>query len=419
MVPRAKALIRSLHFDVIAGLTVAIVALPLALGFGVTSGAGAAAGLITAIVAGVVAGVFGGSRFQVSGPTGAMVVVLSPILATLGISSLLPLGIIAGVFLLAFAALRVGRYIEKVPWPVMEGFTLGIAVVIALQQIPLIFNVEKAEGSEVLLVAVRTTVQAFSQPLEWWSLAVVTATLTIKILWSGVRTRWRFARSLPASAMATIVVSVGVALAHLPVATIGELPLASALSFNLEWAGLTWAPLIWAGLIVAVLAAVESLLSARVGDAMVHRRDGDIVSAYSPNRELFGQGMATLASAIAGGMPATGAIARTGVNVNAGARTRMAAVMHSVALLLFVTLLPTVIGHIPLAVLAGVLLGTSWRIANPGSIRESLHTVWPDRLSFVVTALGVVALDLIWGIVLGLIVHALATYAESRRTARH
>jgi len=218
--------------------------------------------------------------------------------------------------------------------------------------------------------------------------------------------------------MATIVVSVGVALAHLPVATIGELPLASALSFNLEWAGLTWAPLIWAGLIVAVLAAVESLLSARVGDAMVHRRDGDIVSAYSPNRELFGQGMATLASAIAGGMPATGAIARTGVNVNAGARTRMAAVVHSVALLLFVTLLPTVIGHIPLAVLAGVLLGTSWRIANPGSIRESLHTVWPDRLSFVVTALGVVALDLIWGIVLGLIVHALATYVESHRAAR-
>jgi len=189
MTRSAKAIIGSLHFDIVAGLTVAIVALPLALGFGVTSGAGAAAGLVTAIVAGAVAGIFGGSRFQVSGPTGAMVVVLAPILATLGLASLLPMGIIAGIFLLVFGALRLGRYVEKVPWPVMEGFTLGIAIVIALQQIPLIFNVERAQGSEVLLVAARTVSSALSQPLEWWSLAVVAATLALKILWSALHGR--------------------------------------------------------------------------------------------------------------------------------------------------------------------------------------------------------------------------------------
>jgi SulP family sulfate permease len=414
----AKAILGSLHFDIVAGLAVAIVALPLALGFGVTSGAGAAAGLVTAIVAGAVEGIFGGSRFQVSGPTGAMVVVLAPILATLGMASLLPMGIIAGIFLLAFGALHLGRYVEKVPWPVMEGFTLGIAVVIALQQIPLIFNIERAEGSEVLLVASRTVSSALSQPLEWWSLAVVAATLALKILWSALRPRWTFTRSLPASAVATIIVSVAVAIAHLPVATIGEIPLPSTLTFGVEWAELKWGSLVWAGFIVAVLAAVESLLSARVGDAMVHRRDGEVPSPYSPIRELVGQGLATLASAIAGGMPATGAIARTGVNVNAGARTRVAALMHSLALLVFVVFLPHLISQIPLAVLAGVLLGTSWRIANPGSIRESLQTVWPARLSYIVTAVSVVAVDLIWGIVLGLSVHALATYLASKKATR-
>jgi SulP family sulfate permease len=417
MTRSAKAIIGSLHFDIVAGLTVAIVALPLALGFGVTSGAGAAAGLVTAIVAGAVAGIFGGSRFQVSGPTGAMVVVLAPILATLGLASLLPMGIIAGIFLLVFGALRLGRYVEKVPWPVMEGFTLGIAIVIALQQIPLIFNVERAAGSEVLLVAARTVSSALSQPLEWWSLAVVAATLALKILWSALRPRWSFTRSLPASAVATLIVSVTVAIAHLPVATIGDIPFPSTLTFGVEWAELKWGSLVWAGFIVALLAAVESLLSARVGDAMVHRRDGEVPTPYSPNRELVGQGLATLASAIFGGMPATGAIARTGVNVNAGARTRLAALMHSLALLVFVVFLPQLISQIPLAVLAGVLLGTSWRIANPGSIRESLQTVWPARLSYVVTALSVVALDLIWGIVLGLLVHTLATYLASRKAA--
>jgi SulP family sulfate permease len=407
----------SLRFDIPAGVIVAVVALPLALGFGVTSGAGAASGIVTAIVAGFVAGIFGGSNYQVSGPTGAMVVVLFPIIAQVGVSGLLVVGCFAGALIVVFGLFRIGKHVERIPWAVMEGFTLGIAMVIALQQLPLVFDVPRGEGTETLEVAWGTIENVVGAPLNLWALGLVLATLAIKIVWSFLRTRWSALAAIPPSALAVVILSLLAWLFSAPVATIGALPSDSLFDVGLSWPDLPLGTLVYAVIVVALLGAVESLLSARVADAMVKRRDGEIGERYRPNKELVGQGLATIAASLFGGMPATGAIARTAVNVNAGAKTRGAAIVHSVVLLGFVLLLGGVVSHIPTAVLAGVLLGASWRIANPGSIQENLRTTWPSRVSYLTTAVVVVAVDLLWGIVVGVVVHVVATRFSRHRGA--
>jgi SulP family sulfate permease len=406
---KATSFAGSLRFDIPAGIVVAVVALPLALGFGVTSGAGAASGLVTAIFAGVIAGVLGGSKYQISGPTGAMVVVLFPIIAQVGMSGLLVVGILAGVLIIIFGLLRLGRFIEKIPWPVMEGFTLGIALVIALQQLPLIFGVERGEGTETLKVAAGTFSNVFGSELNIWALGLVLATLAIKIVWSALQSKWRVLVVIPPSGIAVVALTSLTWAVSAPVASIGALPLEDLFRINLSWPEISIGTLVYAAVVIALLAAVESLLSARVADAMVKRRDGVLIDHYQPNRELFGQGIATIAASLFGGMPATGAIARTAVNVNAGAKSRTAAVVHALVLLAFMFGLSGIVSHIPTAVLAGVLLGASWRIANPKSILENLRTTWPSRLGYLSTAIAVVAIDLIWGIVVGLIFYGLSS----------
>ncbi|MTA33689.1 MAG: sodium-independent anion transporter [Actinobacteria bacterium] len=402
-------------FDIPAGIIVAVVALPLALGFGVTSGAGAVSGIVTAIVAGLVAGLLGGSKYQVSGPTGAMVVVLFPIIAQVGMSGLLVVGVLAGALIVLFGLLKFGKYVEKIPWAVMEGFTLGIALVIALQQLPLIFEVPRAAGTETLTVALGTLHNVGLSSLHLWPIGLVVATLAIKVGWSSMRTRWASLSVIPPSAVAVVLLSLIAWAISAPVMTVGVLPSGSLFRFNPAWPELPLGALIYAAVVVALLGTVESLLSARVADAMVKRRDGLIVDSYRPNRELVGQGLATIASSMIGGMPATGAIARTAVNVNAGAKTRLATVVHSLVLLAFVFAFGGIVSHIPTAVLAGVLLGASWRIANPSSILENMRTTWPNRVSYLSTAAVVVSIDLIWGIIVGVLVHALSTGFSARR----
>lgn len=404
----------SLKFDAPAGIIVAVVALPLALGFGITSGAGAASGLATAIVAGLIAGVLGGSRYQVSGPTGAMVVVLFPIIDQVGMVGLLVIGVAAGALIVLLGLLRLGSLVEKIPWSVMEGFTLGIALVIALQQLPLVFGVSRGEGTETLLVAWRTIQNVVQEGFNAWAVALVALTLIIKAVWSFARQKWSPLKAIPPSAVAVVTLSLLAYVLALPVARVGAIPAGELFQFNIAWPDIDLSALIYGAVVVALLGAVESLLSARVADSMVHRRDGEVGHPYQPNRELLGQGFATIAASLVGGMPATGAIARTAVNVNAGARTRSATVIHSLVLLLFVFVLGSVVSEIPLAVLAGVLLGASWRIASPSTILESLRTTWPDRLAYIVTAVGVLAIDLIWGIVIGLVTHLLASAVERR-----
>lgn len=310
--------------DLLAGLTVAIVALPLALGFGVSSGLGAEAGLATAVIAGALAAVFGGSNLQVSGPTGAMTVVLVPIVAEHGPSGVLTVGLMAGVMLVALALLRAGKYMQYVPAPVVEGFTLGIACVIGLQQIPNALGVPKPEGDRVLVVTWRA-LEAFTKNPNWTAVAFALAVAAVML----VGARWR--PTVPFSILAVIAATVVAQVAGLDAAKpIGDLPSglpAPSLAFlDVGALGSLLAP----AAAVAALAALESLLSASVADGMT------VGQKHDPDRELFGQGLANIAAPLFGGVPATGAIARTAVNVRTGAGSRLAALTHAAILAVIV-----------------------------------------------------------------------------------
>jgi SulP family sulfate permease len=397
---------KDLITDLIAGLTVAIVALPLAIGFGITSGMSAAAGLTTAIIAGFLAAVFGGSKYQVSGPTGAMTVILIPVIHNYGVSAVPALGLMAGAMVILMAIFKLGAIINRVPWTVVEGFTVGIALIISLQQIPLAFGIPKGAGEKSYIVAWNTLINALHAGLNYSSLLVVLITLMIKFSWPHLvhRLKWKF--HIPASFVALLLVTLLVKAFAIDVATIGNIPRSLGTYQKPIFENLTslLIPALW----IALLAAVESLLSARVADGLAHNKDH-----FEPNRELFGQGLATLAASLFGGMPATGAIARTSVNVRSHAQSRLASVFHALVLLVIALIAAPLVSAIPTAVIAGLLLGTSYRILNPASIMESLRTTKAEASTLLVTAISTVAIDLIWGMTIGIALHMiLAHYSK-------
>lgn len=384
--------------DLVAGVTVGIVALPLAIGFGITSGMSAQAGISTAILAGFIAALFGGSRFQVSGPTGAMTVVLIPVIANNGISAIPVLGLMAGLIVIAMSVLRLGGIINRIPWAVVEGFTLGIAVVIALQQLPMALGVAKGEGDHTLQVAISTVRGAIESGFHASTLSILALTLLIKFNIVKIVEGLKLKSYVPASFSALAITTLIVQLAHLDVAKIGEIPRnvfiwrGSSLEFSTS--------LITPAILIALLAAIESLLAARVADGMTHAKE-----KFHPNKELFGQGLATMVASIFGGQPATGAIARTSVNIRSGGKTKMAALTHALFLLIVVLLLSPIFALIPLPAIAGVLIGTSVRILNPHNIREQLRSTWQEVSTYVVTALVTITVDLIWAIFVGIALH--------------
>jgi SulP family sulfate permease len=397
--------------DIAAGLTVAIVALPLAIGFAVTTGMSAASGIITAIIAGFIAALFGGSRYQVSGPTGAMTVVLIPIVTNYGAAAIPALGLMAGVIVVIAAIFKAGSVINRVPWAVVEGFTVGIALVIALQQIPLALDFPKGGGDRTYIVAWHTLSGAFNAGLNWKSIGAVIFTLLIKFNYPKIAHRYKFKVHIPASIIAIALTTMASLALNLNLHAIGDIPRSIG-----TWSGSlvdvkNLSHLILPAFLIAVLAAIESLLSARVADGMVHAKDGD---KYDPNKELVGQGLATIAASLFGGMPATGAIARTSVNVRNHAKTRVAAMVHAVILLLIVILFAPLVSAIPTVAIAGVLIGTSYRILNPASLRESLQTTKSEAFVLVITALVTLFIDLIWGIAIGIIAHFITSWISRR-----
>ena len=389
------ALPRTWKSDLLAGLTVGIVALPLALAFGVSSGVGAEAGLITAVVAGFIAAVFGGSNVQVSGPTGAMVVVLAPIVANHGVASVVIVGLLAGVFVLVMGIFRLGRAISFIPWPVIEGFTLGIAVIIFLQQIPAAVGSPEFAESPSALITAWNAIAATNLNLALWSLGVV---LLVALMMVAIP---RVLPVVPGSIVAIVVVTLLAELTGSPLQRIGELPSSLPLPALPDFAGISVGELIVPALAVAALAAIESLLSARVAASMAN------TGLFNPNRELIGQGLASVGSALFGGMPATGAIARTAVNVRSGAQTRMAAIVHSVVLLAVVYIATGPVSRIPLAALAGVLMVTAVRMVPSRAAWRILRSTKHDALIFVITAVITVTLDLVEAVVVGILVTVL------------
>ncbi|MBY8850471.1 SulP family inorganic anion transporter [Saccharothrix longispora] len=391
--------------DLLAGVTVAIVALPLALGFGVASGLGAASGLVTAVVAGALAAVFGGSSLQVSGPTGAMTVVLVPIVARHGVDGVLTVGLLAGVLLLLLAVARAGRYMKYVPAPVVEGFTIGIAAVIALQQVPAALGVPTPAEDHVVLAAA-AAVADFAGAPRWPAVALAVGVALVMLL--GARWRPGVPFSLPAVVVATAVAQ----WAALPVARIGELPASlPAPSFAFLDASTLWS-LLPSAVAVAALAALESLLSAAVADGM------SVNQRHDPDRELFGQGLANLVAPLFGGVPATAAIARTAVNVRSGATSRLAALTHAGVLLLIVLVAAPWVAGVPLAVLAGVLLATAVRMVEVGSVRALARAGRPDAAVLVLTGVATLALDLVTAVIAGLLLAGVFALRAVSRSAR-
>ncbi|MFC8509699.1 SulP family inorganic anion transporter [Streptomyces sp. NPDC057411] len=389
--------------DLLAGLTVAVVALPLALGFGVSSGLGAAAGLATAVVAGTLAALFGGSGLQVSGPTGAMTVVLVPIVAEHGPNGVLTVGLLAGLIVIGLALARAGRTMVYLPASVVEGFTLGIALVIGLQQVPNALGVARPEGDRVLVVTWRALVE-FARAPHWTALAVALGVAALMLV--GARLRPAVPFSLVAVAAAT-----GAAqLLGLDAATIGALP-AGLPAPSLDFVDVSaLGGLIAPAFAVAALAALESLLSAQVADGMT------VGQRHDPDRELFGQGLANLAAPLFGGVPATGAIARTAVNVRTGATSRLAALTHALVLAVIVFAAAPLVSKIPLAALAGVLLATAVRMVEVGSLRAMAKATRSDAAVLTLTAAATLALDLVYAVVIGFAVAgALALRAVARQ----
>ncbi len=382
---------RTWRGDLVAGVTVGVVALPLALAFGVSSGAGAASGMVTAIIAGIVAAIFGGSNVQVSGPTGAMVVVLAPVLAAHGAAALAVLCLLAGIIVLGAGLLRLGRAVSFIPWPVIEGFTLGIAIIIFLQQIPSAIGASAAHHSSNAAIAAIESLREVQSPQLWWSLGVMAVVVVVMVLAPRIH------RGIPGSLVALVIVTVLTVLLDAPVATIGELPASLPAPALPVFDPATMLALVGPAFTIAALAAIESLLSARVATSISD------TGPYNADRELVGQGLASLAAGLFGGMPATGAIARTAVNIRSGGRTRLAAIVHALVLLAVVYVASSVVSAIPLAALSGVLMVTAARMVSPATVRIILRSTRADAVVFVLTAVITVSVDLIYAVAIGIV----------------
>jgi len=383
---------------------VGLVALPLALGFGVSSGLGATAGLVTAIVAGAVAAVFGGSRVQVSGPTGAMTVVLLPIIAIHGPSGVLVVGLLAGLVLIGLGYAGAGRFIRYVPVPVVEGFTVGIAVIIALQQLPAALGVD-VHAQKVLVLAARAVRVWAAEPL-WLPLAIAAGVTALVLVLS------RVVPLLPGSLIAVAAATVANSAFGWDADPIGHIPsgLPTPAFPTVPWADVD--TLILPAVAVAALAALESLLSATVADAMsVGRR-------HNSDRELVGQGLANLVTPLFGGIPATAAIARTAVNVRSGAASRLAALTHAFVLLAIILVAARWVGEIPRAALAGVLIATAAQMVRVSSLGALLRSTRGDAAVLAITAAATITFDLVTAVLIGLVVAGFFALQQTARSAR-
>ncbi|NWG18614.1 MAG: SulP family inorganic anion transporter [Chloroflexi bacterium] len=383
--------------DLLAGVTVAAVALPLALAFGVASGATAAAGLVTAILAGVIIGGLGGAGYQISGPTGAMSAVLIVLASRYGIEGVWTAGVIAGVFILLLGVFNLGQIVNFIPSAVIAGFTSGIAIIIFIGQIDNLLGVT-TEAAENALVKF-THYLRFDYSPNAAAVGLSALVILLMIFWPK-RLNARF----PGSLLGLIVATVVALLFHLDVPVIGSIPQTILLDQRLLPAHIPWqhiGELITPALSIAALGSIESLLCGTVAGRMTGIK-------MSSSQELIAQGLGNIIIPFFGGVPATAAIARTSVAIKSGGRTRVMSLTHSAALLLAALALAPIIAHIPLAALAGVLAVTAWRMNEWDEIREIFQRRFKSAMfAFVSTLVATVALDLTQAIILGVGLSAL------------
>lgn len=373
-----------LRGDAIAGLTVAIVALPLAMALAIASGASPDKGLITAVVAGFLISFLGGSRVQVGGPTGAFVVVIFNVIAQHGYDGLVLATLMAGTILLVAGYTKLGQVIKFIPHPVVTGFTAGIAVIIASSQVRdfLGLNMENTPADFIPRWA------AYFDSFH--TLSVATLGVGLGALFIIVLLR-RFAPRLPGYLIAVAMSALAVAAFQIPVETIGsrfpDIPNGLPVPELPSWDFAKLKSLIPAAFTIAFLAGIEALLSAVVADGMTGYK-------HRSNQELVGQGFANIASALFGGLPATGAIARTATNIKAGAKTPMAGIFHALFLLIFMLFAMDVMAFVPMAALAAILFVVAWGMSEIGHFIHILRLSRTDRIIMVLTFLLTVLVDL-------------------------
>lgn len=397
--------------DLMAGLTVAAVALPLALAFGVSSGADAASGLITAIIAGIVIGLLSGASYQISGPTGAMAAILVSLAAKYQLQGMLLAGFLSGVILLIMAVCKVGKLVSYIPAPVITGFTSGIAIIIALGQIDNFFGTASA-GENAIAKLISYKDLGFSP--NWYAVGFGLLAILIMIFypkkWQGV---------IPSS-LAAIIVTVILNFVLNPdaalsdVAEVGEIPkklitdqsLLLNLS-NLDLSNLT--QLIMPAVSIALLGMIESLLCGAAAGKMKGEK-------LNSTRELIAQGVGNMIIPLIGGVPATAAIARTSVVIKSGGQTRIASVIHSITLILSMFLLGGVMSRIPLSALAGVLIVTAVRMNNFGEIKHYFSKkLRHSQIQFLLTMAATVIFDLTIAIAVGIVAAIVIFFLKSCR----
>lgn len=382
--------------DAIAGVTVAMVALPLSLAIAIASGADPAKGLVTAIVAGFLISLLGGSRVQIGGPTGAFIVVVFGVIAEHGYDGLIIATFMAGLILLVGGFFRAGNLIRLIPEPVINGFTIGIAVIIATSQLKDLFGLTLDEVPAEFLA--KLDVLWSARPTFSWASALIgLATMVLIVLFR------RAAPKLPGLIVAVAITSAIVTVTGLPVETIGSR--FGALPSTLPWPELPEVSsarivaLMPSALVIAFLAGVESLLSAMVADRMISGR-------HRPNAELLAQGAANIGSSLFGGLPATGAIARTATNIRAGGKTPVAGLIHAVTILIVMVLASGLVSYMAMPALAGLLILTAWNMSEPhkwmGYLQGRKSDAFLLFLTMILTVLADLTVAIGVGVILGL-----------------
>jgi len=370
--------------DLMAGFSVAMVALPLSLAIAIASGADPARGLVTAIIGGFLISLFGGSRVQIGGPTGAFIVVVFSVIAEHGYDGLVIATFMAGLILIGAGLVKAGNLISYVPESVVHGFTIGIAIIIATSQLGDFLGLTVAEMPADFLEKL-PALWAARDTLNIAAMLLALATMVLIVLFR------RIAPKLPGLVVAVAITSAAVFILNLPADTIlsrfgalpSELPMPRIPDISLA----RLVELLPSAIVIAFLAGVESLLSALVADKMIGSR-------HRSNAEVLAQGIANVGSALFGGLPATGAIARTATNIKAGAKTPVAGLVHALVILIVMLVAAPVAGHLAMPALAALLMLTAWNMSEPHKWKEYLSARPADRLLLVLTLVLTVAVDL-------------------------
>lgn len=388
---------KAFQADAVAGLTVAIVALPLSMAIAIGSGVGPERGLYTAIVGGFLVSFLGGSRFQIGGPAAAFIVLIASIVAHEGYDGLVLATLIGGALLVLIGFLQLGTFIKYIPYPVTVGFTAGVAVIIAITQMPDLFGLPTSHEATETIVQRAMAIAVTFGAVNWHAIAISAASVAVIV----ALTRW--APRTPAFLISVAGAAVAAALLDLDVATVGarfgNIPGSLPAPALPEWSLEKLPAAMRNGAAIALLGAIESLLSAVVADGMTGRR-------HRSNCELVGQGIANIGSALCGGICVTGTIARTATSIRAGAHGPVAGMMHALFLLILMLAAAPLLSYIPLAALGAVLLIVAWNMTEKAEFWSLLRASRGDATVLLATFLLTIFVDLITGIAAGVVLGA-------------